>query len=774
MERKLEITFQKHVGEKLAGAPDAWTVALSGAITSPATAIVTHRLSEYRVLLPVPPETLAADMEAWYTALRTGYVDSGGELQPDMVLPIPAFGKALFDAVFAGYMTEFATLLAAIRADDPLEIAITYTAENGELASLPWELLHNATGFLTQREGVAITRRIVAPEPRSLTFADGCPRLLLVVGSAPNDEKLRPAAEYLALLRCFQNSGLKGVVSVHLLTEATTDLLRAAVQRFRPHIVHFVCHGAFDGSTPYLQLTPMDAETGAETASNNDGRVTAGQLLPLLRVKDILPLVVVLNACHTAEAMGDTEAWASGRAVSEPFGYQLVVGGVPLVVGMSGAVTDRACRLFTREFYTSLLSVPDNAPVDKDGFVQYSGTPVEQATAAGRRDGIVSSGLTDPRRSFDWAMPTLFLSHDLVNTQAKFRFPKWVIDFYNATSLYRRQTRPVFCGRYDLFRLLDALLMDPTAQSRFDIRKRAVLTPGADTGGTPTPFFQYLAIRYQQMHQQIATKPVYFQSGASRLLEELSARAVTLGHIPVLVNDYRWSETPITEHQWAGVICDAAYATALHLRFEDFQYPNVEGVPRSALSRHVSNYLKSLHTKVQELRGMSAPPYPTYLLLVLDNVTRMGDAAKWFLNDLLGDLMWNTPANQAWVRVLFSYEERPLEAERSPGGERQSTTDLLFRTTARAPFREEILKVLPEPQTDPAPYKYLLRYFPSLDEPNEVMPLMISAQATQEQREKLYQAIHRVVKGYPSRFYSEPFMVLVDSKKEDGILVDAH
>src|SRR5262249_21648893 len=98
---------------------------------------------------------------------------------------------------------------------------------------------------------------------------------------------------------------------------------------------------------------------------------------------DATPPVVVLNACHTAGTHLVQE--------SNSLAQELAERGVPLVVGMSGRVADRACRLFTRCFYEALLKGQDVALV----------------TAEARRRAV-RDGNVDACATADWTMPTLF------------------------------------------------------------------------------------------------------------------------------------------------------------------------------------------------------------------------------------------------------------------------------------------------------------------------------------------------------------------------------
>ncbi len=93
--------------------------------------------------------------------------------------------------------------------------------------------------------------------------------------------------------------------------------------------------------------------------------------------------LVVLNACHTAEAVGTQGPNPFAGAASS-----LVMSGVPAVVAMNGPVSDLAAVAFSRTFYQRLAA----------------GDPIEAAVAEGR----LAIQRADPRDGV-WATPVLFL-----------------------------------------------------------------------------------------------------------------------------------------------------------------------------------------------------------------------------------------------------------------------------------------------------------------------------------------------------------------------------
>jgi hypothetical protein len=212
-----------------------------------------------------------------------------------------------------------------------------------------------------------------------------------------------------------------------------------------------------------------------EPAADEDDFVTAAQILGAFEVAGHVPAVVVLSACQTGSAV---------NALS--FAARLVAGGVPAVAAMAGDISDTACRVFTRALTTAIG--------------QADPLPLSRAVIVGRRAAF--HGRQDPD-SIDWVMPVLFLAEDipgdacLVDTTTAVATRKRVNSFGLATD-------PVFCGRGEFIRAMDCLLdeNDP--------------------------------LNVLVAHTSDAIKGF----GGYRLLQELGARAVRVGCLPVLLGPF--------------------------------------------------------------------------------------------------------------------------------------------------------------------------------------------------------------------------------------------
>lgn len=380
----------------------------------------------------------------------------------------------------------------------PAELMLAWRKEAGPLNRLPWEMMHGPEGFLAELEDVAVTRRVA--EATQALGGITSPRVLFVVGSDwTKDNSVRPGAEYLGLLR-YLKPAEKLRLKTHLLLQASPKRIRAAVGWFRPTVVHFICHGTVNAEGESVLRLVKDDGSGAES-------VTADGLLKLLRpAAGPLPQIVVLNACYTA---GDNPTlYMKSGQVASPMAVQLIEGdgrgGVPVVVGMAGQVADQACRLFTRCFYQAILK----------------GGEIAQAASAGRRVGIIDEGLTNPRESVDWAMPTIFMSLGVDEPRLAVTPHEAELDWHARAGDFAPASYPAFCDRLGFFEWFDCLMAEseaglPTPQPhRGDLQVIAVSRDGRQKKG---------------------------QLGRTWLLREFAAQAVLDGHLPCLVNN-DWNE----------------------------------------------------------------------------------------------------------------------------------------------------------------------------------------------------------------------------------------
>ncbi|HKU77100.1 MAG TPA: CHAT domain-containing protein [Pyrinomonadaceae bacterium] len=314
------------------------------------------------------------------------------------------FGKYL-TAVLLG--ENWASMLAAAD-NEPIELELHFNCRDKEMNRLPWELMYSDTrpfGGYAGRD-VAITR-IVPSETKPSVEPLTLPLKVLFVIGRQIDDKLRPGAEYLGMLRRmkipFMGTPEPRSINLNtrLLTEATREELRSAIVEFRPHIVHFICHGVVDGDGGRILLTkPIEEQEGSELEADE---CNAEQLLEDMsdgKAPNNLPQIVVLNACHTADGAqnGERSAASDIKGSYLAMAAEFVAGGVSVAIGMAGEIADAACRIFTRNFYQALIKRE----------------PIALATASGRRAAIYYYR-DYYTKSVEWMRPTLFAADNVLD-----------------------------------------------------------------------------------------------------------------------------------------------------------------------------------------------------------------------------------------------------------------------------------------------------------------------------------------------------------------------
>ena len=416
---------------------------------------------------------------------------------------IAAYGRYLFDNLLGKVIWADIVEQAKLGNEQIIELALSWTPNDGNLSRLHWEMMFDGANFLAAGHlsdgnkiiDVAVTR--VVPNTTAVPApGKGVPRVLFVIGTSLSDPSIRPGAEIMGLLRDPQADCR---IYPWVIENASPKVIQTKVAEFNPEVVHFICHGDIDAKSKagYIEMKP--------DPGNDQTRFFADQLWQWLNVGETPPRTVVLSACQSGTALGP-------QAVA-PLAAELVSQGVPIVIAMSGRISDQACRLFTRRFAQALLS----------------GETLVAATARGRRAAVAEGDA--PKRSVDWGFPTLYLSAAVPENYAPGTNAAAMGEgIENRIKPYqlRRDRQPAFCGRQDFF---DAYheLFDRTGRSSV----LAVYTATDQKG-----------------------------YGRTRLLEELTLQAIRDGHVPcvVLASDREW-QAPKSPLQLAVVI-DAAMETA--------------------------------------------------------------------------------------------------------------------------------------------------------------------------------------------------------------------
>jgi Tfp pilus assembly protein PilF len=314
-----------------------------------------------------------------------------GEGQGTFQLPraaLPTGGAAALDAgkdLFRALVKDeaaglFYASLGSLRGSHQglrINIAINPRCrEEAPLQRLPWELLcrPETEDFLCLSRQTPVVRSLEAHRERRSAIARPRRLRILVVAASPAGCPALDVARERAHLEAAWKGQEKNVEIVFL-RRGGVEEMRQALLAASFHILHFMGHGELEevSGQGILYFEQYDG-----TAQPFEGRHLAQLLHDFKSLR-----LVVLNACHTAEAVGTLGPNPFAGAASA-----LVMGGVPAVVAMSGPVSDAAAVAFSRTFYQRLVA----------------GDPIEAAMTEGR----LAIQRADPEDGA-WAIPALFL-----------------------------------------------------------------------------------------------------------------------------------------------------------------------------------------------------------------------------------------------------------------------------------------------------------------------------------------------------------------------------
>jgi len=269
---------------------------------------------------------------------------------PDM-LPSEAdarsAGQALYQALFAPPLNEL--LASRLRTVDPQRQTgvrfLINTTDAPDLAGLPWEFLYNPRNedFMFSARSTPVVRWLdLDPDQVVPTLAVKPPLRVLIAIAAPSaHDELAVGEELHHLDRALGTLVDAGQVEIYQLDHATLAGLNQALVDDRPHVLHFIGHGDFEGDDGVIMLESDDPPGEVAPLS---GR----RLATLLRNHLGSLRLVFLNSCM-------------GSAVSarNPFGgvaQNLIRRGVPAVIAMQFPIPDAVAIKLARHFYGYLAA----------------------------------------------------------------------------------------------------------------------------------------------------------------------------------------------------------------------------------------------------------------------------------------------------------------------------------------------------------------------------------------------------------------------------------
>lgn len=217
------------------------------------------------------------------------------------------------------------------------------------LQSLPWELLHDGKGYVSDgKYPVRIRRRLpnYDQKPPSITQL---PIRILLLSPRPEQAGVGYIDHRASALPLVEGVATLGeLVQVSVLTPPTLGALekelRRASEAGKPyHVVHFDGHGVYDQQHGLGALCFEDPQDSHELKNRRMQLVHADKLAVLLR--DYRIPLVFLEACQTAQTDTDPSASVAAKLLEE---------GIASVVAMTHSVLVATARRFVTQFYRTL------------------------------------------------------------------------------------------------------------------------------------------------------------------------------------------------------------------------------------------------------------------------------------------------------------------------------------------------------------------------------------------------------------------------------------
>lgn len=289
-------------------------------------------------------------------------------------------GARLFDALFGGEVGQlfYRSLDAGERDQCNLRIQLQMD-DAPDVAELPWEYLYSRQldRFLVLSTRTPLVRYLGLAQPQALLAAPLPLRLLVIVAGPSDLPPLAVEAEWQRLQQALAPLTQTGVLLIQRLEKATLAALRQNLRTGAVNLLHFIGHGDFGAPTQANSTAAAMGRLFFEDENGQHQAVTAAELATLLHDHDPLRLVY-LNACQGAAA--------GAQNIFAGVAQKLVQQGIPAVLAMQFAISDRAAIALAHEFYQALTA----------------GLPVESALSEARK-AIYSEG-----EPYEWATPVLF------------------------------------------------------------------------------------------------------------------------------------------------------------------------------------------------------------------------------------------------------------------------------------------------------------------------------------------------------------------------------
>ena len=365
--------------------------------------------------------------------LRRGPADAGALADEERKLA--DYGRELYAFLFGdgARFRQFLEFNDDYRRGARLTLALH--REAAALWRLPWEYLCDDAGFLALSGRFLMSRTPLGLGELSPAPVEPPLRILVVI-AAPDDQRpLNIEKEIRFIQESLDEAVQTGRAQVDYLDDATLPAIGDALRQFKPHVLHYTGHGAYDSARGASFLALEDEDGCTKLAGIAD-------LRPYLRDDPDLRLAL-LSGCQTART-SDVDAFA-GVATG------LLAEGVPAVLAMQSSILDPSAIELARAFYAAVAE---------------GATPLEAA----QRSRLALKNATDGP-GYDWGVPSLYLRAANLRLVA--------VETLHATSLRATSLRaaavdvgglplpPHFVGRKAELRALRHALRDPAVNAAF-------------------------------------------------------------------------------------------------------------------------------------------------------------------------------------------------------------------------------------------------------------------------------------------------------------------
>ena len=290
-------------------------------------------------------------------------------------------GERIYEGVFTAendnkLQPDCGALLYEFRKNEDFEIRFDLTAAP-DLSAVPWEALYirEVDRFLAATKNARVIRQVKAKGARPTPILK--PIKILVAAANPHGD-LDTSVEVGNISKRIDElvSDDNNDFVVETLRNVKTGEFRKAIQRFQPHIIHYIGHSAFKDGNAYLYF-----ESDEEGKSERLKAETFANMLQNDR-----PWLVVLNSCQSGVT-------SSERPMAGLAQQLLSYLNIPFVVAMQQPVSDDAAITFSQSFYNALTE----------------GKSISEAVSRGRQDILTAD---DDRTKIEVITPALYVSGD--------------------------------------------------------------------------------------------------------------------------------------------------------------------------------------------------------------------------------------------------------------------------------------------------------------------------------------------------------------------------